>query len=830
MGGILLSAALIVRDEENFLEGCLRSLKDRVDEIVVVDTGSTDRSRDIAAGFGARLVSHAWTGDFAAARNASLDAARGAWILYIDADERVVEFDRAALEKQLAAADHVCYTVLFRPAVGYTRYREFRLFRKRPDLRFRGMIHETLVPALQELKAQKGLRIGESSIAIDHFGYEGDLRHKHVRNLPLLRARLEREPDHVYCLDQLGLALQGTGDDAGAEDAFRRAIAIARESHSADLVDSLPFLHLANLLLDAKRDASALVAEGCRRFPQNHSLTWLCARQLVERGQYADAMPLFARLAAIDATRLGPAMLAFDASIFGAQSHAALGLCALRLERFDESAAHYARAQALAPDDIEIRAKHAVAALRARKTGTDHVFPEIGDRPPRSASPEPPPALLFVVPLLPAESGNGLAMRAGMFLDALAHDFTVTLLVVPVAGGPVDGALASRFVQRRTHRVATVPLEGALDPLWDLSARILDDEARTSALSAYPRPALCRHATTPWLNSARAALAGARFDAVHVMRSYLAPYAAPFLDGGMNSPVPFASIDLDDDEPLTHRRLAMLYRQGGRDDDARLAEAEAAKYERHEATWLPRFQLRIAGTQEHARRIAAAYGEDRAATVPNTIAVPRRRLPDVGKALRALTTAPRHALRNRPRNRILFVGNLSYFPNTEGIRHFVLETLPRLQRRFNGIIELRIAGSAPTPEVTALARSPGVELIADPPTLAPHYRWADLCVIPIAAGGGTRIKLLEAFAHGVPVVSTHLGAEGIAAGHRIHLLLAERNDAFADSCAELLGDRELAARLAGNAQKLVQTHYAREAGVRIIREIFAAQGERAAHR
>ena len=365
MNGILLSAALIVRNEGRFLDGCLASLKGRVDEVVVVDTGSTDQTCDIARRAGARLLHHAWVGDFAAARNASVDAARGTWILYIDADERVVEFDRAAVEAELADPRYVCHTVLFRPAVGYTRYREFRLFRNRPDLRFQGVIHETLVPALHDIEARTGLAIGDSHVALDHLGYEGDLTHKHRRNLPLLQARLEREPRHVYCLDQLGLSLLGLGDAAGAEAAWRRAIDVIRVTGPTGMVDSLPFLHLANLLVDSKRDASAVLDEGCRQFPQNHSLTWLQARHLVEQGRHADAIPLFTRLAAIDASRLGPAKLAFDASIFGAQAHAALGLCAFRLGRFRESAGHYARARALAPHDLEIRTKHAVAAMKA---------------------------------------------------------------------------------------------------------------------------------------------------------------------------------------------------------------------------------------------------------------------------------------------------------------------------------------------------------------------------------------------------------------------------------------------------------------------------------
>ena len=87
----LLSAVLIARDEAEFLGGCLESLSGIVDEVVVVDTGSVDETPDIARRFGAVVVHHPWREDFAEARNVSLDRATGRWILYIDADERLVD-------------------------------------------------------------------------------------------------------------------------------------------------------------------------------------------------------------------------------------------------------------------------------------------------------------------------------------------------------------------------------------------------------------------------------------------------------------------------------------------------------------------------------------------------------------------------------------------------------------------------------------------------------------------------------------------------------------------------------------------------------------------
>jgi glycosyltransferase involved in cell wall biosynthesis len=410
--------------------------------------------------------------------------------------------------------------------------------------------------------------------------------------------------------------------------------------------------------------------------------------------------------------------------------------------------------------------------------------------------------LLFVAPIMPAASGNGLAMRAGVFVDALAQDFAVTLLVVPVAAGVQR--VPSAFAVERAARIVTLALDDKVDPLWTLIGRIADRDARAAAFAAYPGPALCRHASPAYRAAVSAALAGMRFDVIHVMRSYMAPYAEPLLAEGGARPVPRASLDLDDDEALTLGRIATLAERAGALEDARAFADEAARYGRFEPLWLPRFQLLIAANPAHAQRLAADCPGRDVAVVPNTVALPGVRPQRDGSG-----------------TRILFVGNLSYLPNVDGIRRFATDVLPQLRTRCGERLALRIAGSAPEAEVTALAGLPGIELIADPADLADCYAWADLAVVPLAAGGGTRIKLLEAFSHGVPVVATSIGAEGIAAAHGVHLLIGDTTAAFADACAAVLTDRALAARLAENARALVEARHAHAHGVRSIRDAFA---------
>lgn len=363
-----ISAAMIVRDEERFLDGCLRSLAGVVDEIVVVDTGSRDASARIAESHGARVSEFRWCDDFSAARNAALERATGDWILYIDADERVVEGDRSTLEPFLGDPGVAALTVRFRSSAAVSRYREHRLFRNRPEVRFRGVIHETHLPDLWAFCAREGLRLEHSQLAIDHLGYEGDLERKHRRNLPLLQARLAREPNHVYSWWHLGATFHGLGDEAAAEDAWRRGVEVVRAKRARTLADSLPHTELARCRLRRGEDASELLAEGQLWFPDNFTLLWLQGQAWQRAGLHAEALVIFERLATVD-PEIVAGSLGHDRRIFGEQACASAGLCCFRLGRYAEAASWYARAEQLAEDGLEYRLKRALAERRGAVAG-----------------------------------------------------------------------------------------------------------------------------------------------------------------------------------------------------------------------------------------------------------------------------------------------------------------------------------------------------------------------------------------------------------------------------------------------------------------------------
>ena len=361
----LLSAALIVKNEEGFLAACLDSLDGIVDEIVIADTGSTDRSRDIARAHGARLLDYPWSGDFSAARNAALDAAGGDWILYIDADERLMPVDRAAVEAMLAPADTIAARLWLRPKSGYTFYREYRLFRNDPEIRFEGIIHEKVSPAIHRVAEQRGMRIAEVELHLEHAGYDGPQDHKHRRNLPLLQAELALRPDNAYNWHHLGRTHDGLGNRAAALDAWRRSLEVVRRCGVQRSSDWVVYVELIKAEETSLAEARILLGEATALFPGNPLLQFCAAMLEVKAGNHAAAIPLLAELAAIDGERYSQPLTAFDKRLFGEHSWAGLGACCFALGRHAESAAWYAKAAAADPHSLEYRVKQRLASAKA---------------------------------------------------------------------------------------------------------------------------------------------------------------------------------------------------------------------------------------------------------------------------------------------------------------------------------------------------------------------------------------------------------------------------------------------------------------------------------
>jgi glycosyltransferase involved in cell wall biosynthesis len=365
---VLLSATLIVRDEGSVLGACLDSLEGVVDEIVVVDTGSRDESVAIARSAGASVHREPWTGDFSQARNSALERAGGEWILYIDADERLRPIDRGAVEQLLVDAEPVAFRVLLHPFEQATPYREYRLWRNDPRIRFSGVIHEKVMPAIHSVAAAESRSIGDCALALDHVGYDGDQARKHRRNLPLLRAQLEVEPDNVFNWRHLASVLSALGNDREAERALRRAVELTRADPEPGLHGCLAYADLVRLRHQRGEEVGDLLAEALDRYPQNWLLVWTRARAELDAGRYETALEWLDRLTSVDVARLPDEGVAYDRRLFGSFAQSARGLCLFRLERYGEAAAAYGEAEADEPDNPEHRVKRLLAEQRSGAT------------------------------------------------------------------------------------------------------------------------------------------------------------------------------------------------------------------------------------------------------------------------------------------------------------------------------------------------------------------------------------------------------------------------------------------------------------------------------
>lgn len=365
------------------------------------------------------------------------------------------------------------------------------------------------------------------------------------------------------------------------------------------------------------------------------------------------------------------------------------------------------------------------------------------------------PRALFVAPMTPAPTGNGLAMRLAVFRDALSRVAALDTLVLPVSGPPPNDGEA-----------LTVPVAGRADTRFTLLSRIADPAERLRQFRLYGRGSRHAHLSAPVLADVQNLCARHRYDLAHLCRLYLA-------DAVDSISARCTTLDLDEDDAWAWRRLAATQPEPA----ASWSEAEADAEDRLLARRGPAFDALFVSGEADRAALEARHPSLAPAIVPNAIAfpeVPERR--DDGRTL-------------------LFVGAFGYAPNVDGILWFARNVWPRIHAAAPAI-RLRLVGRDPPVPIRTLHGYANIELLGPVGDVSSAYAEATLAIAPLLTGGGTRLKLIEAAAHAVPVVATTTAARGLDFIGPDTAWLADEPAVFADAILAALADPAARARCA----------------------------------
>ena len=334
---LTLGLCMIVKDEEETLPKCLAAVAPAVDEIVIVDTGSSDRTIEIAKEFGATVIEQPWTGSFSDARNTSFEASTTDWIIYLDADEVLVADDvkrlRALTGRTWREAFYLVLTS-FTGEVGdgaAVTNSALRVFRNRPHYRFEGRLHEQIA---QHVPTYATGRIEQSSVRVDHYGYLGavrDAKEKSRRNLELLKAQQAESAPSAFLHFNVGTEYAAIGDYGSALTEFARSWNLVQERGEEDN-DYVPALvqRLVTALRACGRpqEAIALATDGLGRFPGFTDLVFAQAQAALALGNEDEAIAYWERC-----IEMGDAPARYGAAVGAGTHHPRIALAELYMRR-----------------------------------------------------------------------------------------------------------------------------------------------------------------------------------------------------------------------------------------------------------------------------------------------------------------------------------------------------------------------------------------------------------------------------------------------------------------------------------------------------------------
>jgi glycosyltransferase involved in cell wall biosynthesis len=362
-----LSVCMIVKNEEKNLPTALRSVEGFADEVVVVDTGSEDRTVEVARSHDAKVFHFPWCDDFAAARNESLKHATKDYILWLDGDDEI-DADNRRLIKEHLRKNRGKAVFLNVTSVEQNRakaVRQLRMFPNRKGIRFQGRIHEQVFDSVKA----RGVQPSVCGAAILHHGYSdaGDTDKKLKRNLALLEAELNDNPENIACLYFLGRTLDGLKRTEEALACYDRVLEMVPRRPGAldEMAYKAIFFEKAIAMRALGREEETLAfLEKSRGILEGFVLFHYVLGEIYYfRKEYEQA---FAELTKIKDQDFSNVIIPINAarSMFVARRY--LGLSALMLKDYGTAGNAFGKCVGIEPADIEVR--HYLALAR-EKTG-----------------------------------------------------------------------------------------------------------------------------------------------------------------------------------------------------------------------------------------------------------------------------------------------------------------------------------------------------------------------------------------------------------------------------------------------------------------------------
>ena len=377
------------------------------------------------------------------------------------------------------------------------------------------------------------------------------------------------------------------------------------------------------------------------------------------------------------------------------------------------------------------------------------------------------PSALFLSPEAPYPLAGGGSLRSASLLEYLASRYDVDVIVFRQPGAPDPAGL---IPNRLTRSVTVLDLPAHRR---SLAARAFRNAGRV--VRRVP-PLVDRFAG--FSGAIARAVGGSRYDLGVIEHSWCAPYLEQL------APVCSRTVlDLHNVESVLHARCAATE---GRASAAahRVFQGVTQKLER---AWLPRFSLVLATSPADAKVVHTIAPDATVAVYPN--ALPAQPLPPAGDE-----------------EAVVFSGNMEYHPNFTAVRFFRREIWPQLRGRWPRLV-WRLVGGNPAAVRRFTDGDGRIEVAGSVPDAVSELARSRVAVVPLLSGSGTRLKILEAWAAGLPVVSTTLGAEGLPVRDGETALLADGAEAFVDAVTRLLTCKELRQRIGTAGRMLLEKEF-----------------------